>query len=604
MCGIWALFGLKSPKQEDIKRCVEQLYNRGPEFVKVQTFGPTVLGFTRLAINGLTANGNQPIIKDKTAVICNGELYNYKDLAERWQIPLPEGCSDCEILPHLLSKLDPTEVCRALDGVFAFVAVDLENNTLTVARDPYGVRPLYIGKGDGYQIFSSEIKALTPLCDRIDIFPPGAWYRYGLPEKGKTDVNVTAFGYHQIPWVKNPYFNQESEAKAALRHAFEEAVAKRLMADRPIGALLSGGLDSSLVCAHAAKVLKAQGKRLTTFSIGMPGSTDLKYARQVADYIDSDHHEITLSEQEFFDAIPEVIRAAETYDITSVRASVGNWLIGKYIKANTDIKVIFNGDGSDEIGGGYLYFHRAPSDEEFEAESGRLLKDIHVFDVLRSDRSMADHGLEARTPFLDKQLVAVWRSLPTCMRRPTKEQPEKYILRAAFSNAVPNAVPNEAQGNNEVPNAVPNEVQGINAVPNEVQNAVVDVSGNAVDVSGNTVEDVSGNAVEESSSSKQLLPNAVLWRKKEAFSDGVSASETPWHVKINAWAQKQLKEGELKLAAKNYVHNTPQTSEALLYRKLFEKMYGPNAVKVIPYMWMPKWSPETTDPSARTLSLY
>lgn len=627
MCGIWALFGLKSPKQEDIKRCVEKLYNRGPEFVKVQTFGPTVLGFTRLAINGLTPNGNQPIVKGKMAVICNGELYNYKELAERWQIPLPEGCSDCEILPHLLSKLDPSEVCRALDGVFAFVAVDLENNTLTVARDPYGVRPLFIGKGDGYQIFSSEIKALTPLCDRIDIFPPGAWYRYSLPGKGQAEVNVSAFGYHQIPWIKNPYLSQEKVAKEALRVAFEQAVEKRLMADRPIGALLSGGLDSSLVCAHAAKVLKAQGKRLTTFSIGMPGSTDLKYAKQVAEHIDSDHHEITLSEQEFFDAIPEVIRAAETYDITSVRASVGNWLIGKYIKANTDIKVIFNGDGSDEIGGGYLYFHRAPSDEEFEGESGRLLKDIHAFDVLRSDRSMADHGLEARTPFLDRQLVAVWRSLPTSMRRPTKEQPEKYILRAAFSNEVHNAVHNEVTSPDisgsvvdisgsavDVSgNAVADDVSGNAVAVDDSGNAVdvsgnavaVDISGNAVavDVSGNAV-DVSGNTVDVTEGSKQLLPNAVLWRKKEAFSDGVSASETPWHVKINAWAQTQLKEGELRLAHKNYPHNSPQTAEALLYRKLFESMYGKNAVKVIPYMWMPKWSPETTDPSARTLSLY
>lgn len=577
MCGIWALFGLKSPKQEDIKRCVEKLYNRGPEFVKVQTFGPTVLGFTRLAINGLTTNGNQPIVKDKMAVICNGELYNYRELAERWQIDLPEGCSDCEILPTLLSKLDPTELCRTLDGVFAFVAVDLKNNTMTVARDPYGVRPLYIGKGDGYQIFSSEIKALTPLCDRIEIFPPGSWYRYTLPTQGQTEVTVSAFGYHQIPWIKNPALNQEQLAKQVLKTAFEQAVEKRLMADRPIGALLSGGLDSSLVCAHAAKVLKAQGKRLTTFSIGMPGSTDLKYAKQVAEYIDSNHHEITLSEQEFFDAIPEVIRAAETYDITSVRASVGNWLIGKYIKANTDIKVIFNGDGSDEVGGGYLYFHRAPSDEEFEAESGRLLKDIHVFDVLRSDRSMADHGLEARTPFLDKQLVAVWRSLPPSMRRPTKEQPEKYILRAAFSSGTDRS-------------SVVDDVSG--CVVADVSDCVV------TDVSGCVVNDVSGSAL------KQLLPNAVLWRKKEAFSDGVSASETPWHAKINTWAEKQLKDGEIGLAAKNYPHNTPQTAEALLYRKLFESMYGKNSVKVIPYMWMPKWSPETTDPSARTLSLY
>jgi len=352
---------------------------------------------------------------------------------------------------------------------------------------------------------------------------------------------VSAFGYHQIPWLKNPICEELPLAKFLLQSALEKAVHKRLMSDRPIGALLSGGLDSSLVCGIAAKFLKQQNKKLTTFSIGMPGSTDLKYAKMVADKIESIHHEITLTAEDFFKAIPEVIRAAETYDITSVRASVGNWLIGKYIKENTDIKVIFNGDGSDEIGGGYLYFYRAPSDEEFEAESARLLKDIHCFDVLRSDRSMADHGLEARTPFLDKQLVAVWRSIPSSLRRPSREtnRPEKYILRAAFDES-------------------------------------------------------------------RLLPYDVLWRKKEAFSDGVSASEEPWHAKIDKYVRSNVPtiEQELKDAPQTYPFNTPKTAEALLYRKLFESHYGQKSVQVIPYMWMPKWSPETTDPSARTLSLY
>jgi asparagine synthase (glutamine-hydrolysing) len=539
MCGIWAVFGTKLPTQEDIKRCVEKLHNRGPEFMKIQNFGSAVLGFTRLAINGLTEKGHQPLTGHDIAVVCNGELYNYKDLAERWQIPLPEGSSDCEILPTLLHNLGPTEVCRTLDGVFAFVAVDNKNQTITIARDPYGVRPLYIGKGDGFQVFSSEIKALTPICDRIEVFPPGSWYQFGLPQEGQTEVSVSAFGYHQTPWLKNPTLSKEQEARQALKLAFETAVEKRLMSDRPIGALLSGGLDSSLVCSVASKFLKKQNKKLTTFSIGMPGSTDLKHAKIVADAIGSIHHEITLTETDFFTAIPEVIRATETYDITSVRASVGNWLIGKYIKKETDIKVIFNGDGSDEIGGGYLYFYRAPSDEEFEEESGRLLKDIHTFDVLRSDRSMADHGLEARTPFLDKQLVAVWRSLPSSLRRPTKDQPEKYILRAAFDD-------------------------------------------------------------------NNTLPKEALWRKKEAFSDGVSATEEPWHAKINKWAMKSnpTTESELESAKEKYIHNTPKTAEALLYRKIFESMYGQKSVSVIPYIWMPKWSPETNDPSARTLSLY
>jgi len=539
MCGIWAIFGTNLPSAADISACLQKLSPRGPEYMATQNFGSVILGFTRLAINGLSPRGHQPLISNGIAVVCNGEIYNYKELAQRWNIPLPEGSSDCEVLPTLFANLEPTEVCRALDGVFALVVVDTVKQTITVARDPYGVRPLFIGRSNGFHAFSSEIKALTPICSDIQAFPPGSWYRFTLPQPGSVDVDVSAFGYHQTPWLKNPLCEDENTAKIALRHAFERAVKKRLMSERPMGALLSGGLDSSLVCGVASQLLRAQGKSLTTFSIGMPGSTDLKYARTVADKIMSKHHEITLTPEDFYNAIPEVIKAAETYDITSVRASVGNWLVGKYIRENTDIKVVFNGDGSDEIGGGYLYFYRAPSDEEFEAESARLLKDIYAFDVLRSDRSMAAHGLEARTPFLDKQLVGVWRSIATKFLRPTSNQKEKYILRAAFNDA-------------------------------------------------------------------DILPQDVLWRKKEAFSDGVSATEEPWHASINRFAQAQIPNctEELANAATKYPFNTPKTPEALLYRRLFEQYYGEKVVNVIPYMWMPKWSPETTDPSARTLSLY
>ena len=539
MCGIWALFGVNHPPPADISGCVATIIPRGPEYAAIQQYGSAILGFTRLAINGLSPLGHQPIERERMVVVCNGEIYNYKELAKRYNIELPEGSSDCEILPHLFRRLPPTEVCRALDGVFALVAIDLENQTMTVARDPYGVRPLFIGRGDGFQAFASEIKALTPICESVQAFPPGSWYRFSLPKHGETDITMTAYGYHQIPWLKNPACEDESTGRFMLRTALEKAVEKRLMSDRPIGALLSGGLDSSLICGIAAKMLKKHNKKLTTFSIGMTGSTDLHYASLVAKHIDSVHHEILLTKEDFFNAIPAVIQAAETYDITSVRASVGNWLIGKYIKENTDIKVIFNGDGSDEIGGGYLYFYRAPTDEEFEAECERLLKDIYAFDVLRSDRSMAAHGLEARTPFLDRQFVGVWRSIPTKYRRPTATQKEKHILRMAMDTA-------------------------------------------------------------------NLIPLDVLFRKKEAFSDGVSAKEKPWHVEINEWARTQIPnvDEELASAATKYPFNTPKTPEALLYRRIFEHHYGAKSVNVIPYMWMPRWSPETTDPSARTLSLY
>jgi asparagine synthase (glutamine-hydrolysing) len=241
--------------------------------------------------------------------------------------------------------------------------------------------------------------------------------------------------------------------------------------------------------------------------------------------------------EDFLAAIPDVVKATESYDITTIRASVGNWLIGKYIKEHTDIKVVFNGDGSDEVGGGYLYFYAAPSDEEFEAESERLLKDIHMFDVLRSDRSMAAHGLEARTPFLDKNVVATWRAIDSQWRRPRRNnaegrgaQMEKSILRDAFAK-------------------------------------------------------------------DHLLPVDVLMRKKEAFSDGVSSTTDSWYLRAADYA----KQSQTTKTDNIYTHNPPTTPEAKWYRDLFVSYYGDEAAPIIPYMWLPKWVAGATDPSARTL---
>lgn len=478
MCGIWGIVGNPNIK-ETYEELLRQLEARGPEFTKLLNIsGELTLGFTRLAINGLTPEGNQPFIKDDIYVICNGEIYNYQELAKRWDIDLPVGTSDCAVIAGLVSKLGMTELCRTLDGVFAMIIVDTRNQIMYVARDPYGVRPLFQGTfPTGEVMWASEIKGISKSCENVQAFPPGTWRSYTL--KG---ILLQEYKYHSVPHVKIPCFNSatgRSYAKFALNEALTKAVKKRLLSDRPIGALLSGGLDSSLVCAIAAKELAKNGQKLNTFSIGMPGSTDLSYAKQVADYIGSVHHEIVVKPEDFLNAIPQVIKAIESYDITSVRASVGNWLIGKYIKENTDIKVVFNGDGSDEIGGGYLYFYKAPSDEEFEAESERLLEEIHLFDVLRSDRSMASHGLEARTPFLDKSVVETWRSFGTDLRRPTAgidgrgARIEKQILREAFDD--------------------------------------------------------------------KTLPYEVLSRKKEAFSDGVSSVTDSWYLRCAAYAKQEFK---------------------------------------------------------------
>lgn len=562
MCGIWGKLGACTCNPVALVKCLEP---RGPEYTAYVDISGTEagLGFTRLAINGLTPAGHQPFFYKDTHVVCNGEIYNYKELAARWAIELAEGTSDCAIIPHLANRLDMTELCRTLDGVFAFLYVDVPNGYMYAARDPYGVRPLFYAQlANGTHVWASELKGLpTEHTISVQPFPPGTWRKYALD----TGELLEECKYHSVPHVKLAALSAESDASAisiakhVLRASLLRAVKKRLLSDRPIGALLSGGLDSSLVAAIAARELAREGKKLHTFSIGMPGSTDLEYAQKVATHIGSIHHNIVVSVEDFLNAIPEVVCAIESYDITSVRASVGNWLLGKYIRANTDIKVVFNGDGSDEIGGGYLYFYAAPSDEEFEAESERLLNEIHLYDVLRSDRSMAAHGLEARTPFLDKQVVASWRAIGTSLRRPVKvvggggsssgssssggsgsssssegDRMEKYILRAAFE-----------------------------------------------------LDD--------------YLPPSVLWRKKEAFSDGVSSTQDSWYLRCVEYAKSAGLHMDTIRERTCGWHNAPKTEEAYWYRMLFEHAYGPKAASVIPHMWMPRWIAGASDPSARTL---
>lgn len=563
MCGIWATIG-QSLDADTAKRLLNKLHERGPEGSRIIQGGKDTfqLGFTRLAINGLSENGMQPMSSEQRDIhwICNGEIYNWKELATQYGLPSKSG-SDCEVIGPLFQRIaketNTKSFFRALDGVFSTVIVDSSAGVAIVGRDPYGVRPLFVGyivgsettanpsraslmDGSGKRVpvqtivFASEVKALPANCAVIEAFPPGTYAAYSL----ETLQRIGFEQYHTVPWVKQPALAVESTALDTLRIALEQAVQKRLLTERPVAALLSGGLDSSLIAALVQWFLKESGAPpLQTFSIGFEGSEDLRYARMVADHIGSVHHEIVMTPDEFFQAIPQVIRSAETFDITTVRASVGNYLVSQEIAKRTDCKVVFNGDGSDEVLGGYMYFYNAPSDEAFEAETERLLQDMHLFDVLRSDRSISSHGLEARTPFLDKQFVAVARSLATSFRRPVQgQQCEKFCLRKAF----------EGTG---------------------------------------------------------LLPKEVLWRKKEAFSDGVSGSSKPWYQICQEKALEEVGPNWESKAAR-FTHLTPKTAEAYYYRFLFDKLYG-NAERVlVPYHWMPKWTPGATDPSARTLEVY
>lgn len=559
MCGIWGILG-KKVDPEVAKYQLSNLLGRGPEKALITDGINYQLGFTRLAINGLNDAGMQPMHNGHVTWVCNGELYNWKDIANRYKLSLSSG-SDCEILGPLFQTLgamtDAPSFFRSIDGVFSMILVDNKSDIAFIARDPYGVRPLFIGyvlgqpediKENGAVIVdatgsrrpivrivvASELKAM-PLaeCAIVEPFPPGHYAAYDL----KTLNRIGYQPYHTVPFLKNPTLTTRNSAANALRVTLESAVEKRMMTERPVAALLSGGLDSSLIAALVQKNLKEKkAAPLRTFSIGFEGSEDLRHARMVADHIGSNHTEVVMTPQQFFAAIPEVIRSIESYDITTVRASVGNYLVSKEIKAKTNCKVVFNGDGSDEVFGGYLYFYKAPSDEAFEAECGRLLTDIHMFDVLRSDRSISSHGLEARTPFLDKQFVAVALSLDTRLRRPEMgRQCEKWILREAF---------------------------------------------------------------EESG----LLPKEVLWRKKEAFSDGVSSSDSSkaWYQICQDMSLEEVGEDwQTKAAA--FTHLTPQTAEAYYYRVLFDSFYRNAQTSVVPYHWMPRWSPGVTDPSAREL---
>lgn len=572
MCGIWALITYKQEGIDtlaDIEKYVAKLDGRGPEMMRIKQYDlvgsgcrsdrcdvTVTLGFTRLAINGLHEGGMQPFewtAEDgsRYAWICNGEIYNWREIAAEFGFKSEHSKgSDCEVIGPLYHRLrsDPRAFARALDGVFAIFLIDFARGEYVVTRDPYGIRPLFSGNDSRPHrngiVFASEMKALVGISEWVHTFTPGEIDVCSLHnihcEEG--------YQYHTVPYEKIAAFSNLEASEMAIEKGLRAAVRKRLMTERPVAALLSGGVDSSLIATLVADELRLAGveRPLETFSIGFEGSEDLRHARLVADWIGSKHHEIIMTPDEFFAAIPEVVQAIESFDVTTVRASVGNYLVSRAIKERSDCKVVFNGDGSDEIFGSYLYFYKAPTDAEFERESERLLQDIHHFDVLRSDRSISTHGLEPRTPFLDKGFVAIARALPTKWRRPGTRhgqlEPicEKWILRRAFEDS-------------------------------------------------------------------GLLPPEVLWRRKEAFSDGVSGPVRSWYEEIQERVTGLVPADWAAVASEKYKrHLVPTTAEAFYYRILFEAAYptASMAEAAVPYKWMPRWVEGATDPSARTLAVY
>jgi len=522
--------------------------NRGPEFSDLQHISMNaIFGFHRLAINGLDDISNQPITIDNIHLICNGEIYNYRELYKLMDVT-PKTNSDCEVIIHLYKRYGIKQTLKMLDGVFAFALCDnnhtnLESN-IYIARDPYGIRPLYFlnNTKETVQVigFASELKMLSDFCNQnpdeltISQFKPGTYSSFNLNKSAlATWTNIDNDSYHEPGFSLNSM--DMNWVNRGIQTYLIQSVEKRyLTTERPIACLLSGGLDSSLITALINEIHKKNtNKPLETYSIGLYGSEDLRNAKIVSKYIGTNHTEIIVTEQEMFDIIPELIYTIESYDTTTVRASIGNYLLGKYISKNSNAKVIFNGDGSDELCGGYLYMNYCSDVIEFDKETRRLLADIYNFDVLRSDKCISSNGLEPRTPFLDRSFVNFYLSIPPSIRcHAHNSQVEKFLLRNAFS----------------------------------IDNF-------------------------KNSDGKQILPDEILWRRKEAFSDGVSGNSRSLYQILQDF-----------IVPKYQSNIKPIDAEKQYYKSLFSQHY-PNSLNIIPYYWMPKYT-NTDDPSARTLTTY
>ena len=560
MCGIFSILNV-CHTNKSIGDDFNKGSGRGPEFSSFKCIENVncIMGFHRLAINGLDDISNQPFNIDNIMCICNGEIYNHTTLYHHMKDVKIETNSDCEVIIHLYKKYGFKHTVRMLDGVFAFVLIDMRNiNNIKayITRDPHGVRPLYEMKSENQYWFASEMKMMTNNYNKLNEsqnklrqFSPGTYSKFKLNEN-KSWNKTKSVKYCYLPFSSIERNICLERIHGDIRRMFYAAVKKRVEnSERPIACLLSGGLDSSIVSSIVARELGFMGKQLETYSIGMEGGEDLKYAQMVADHIGSKHTTITYSADVFLNAIPEVIYAIESYDTTTVRASVGNYLVAKYIKEHSDAKVIFNGDGSDELMGGYLYFHYCPDSIAFDGECKRLLSNIHYFDVLRSDRTISCHGLEARTPFLDRGWVEHYLSLnPIIRNHVIHGKQEKYLFRDAFDH------PFDFMENGKIVK-------------------------------------------------KNLLPNEVLRRQKEAFSDGVSSKVKSWYEIIQEKFQDDTI-WENEVGKNNPTFDVSKSREDNYYIHIFNKYYNFEKSKhLIPYYWMPRFI-EARDSSARTLNVH
>jgi asparagine synthase (glutamine-hydrolysing) len=419
MCGFLVVGSEEFELQVFQKALVKAAY-RGPDYQHVSIDHGITWGFNRLSIMDLSTNGNQPFVYKDYTLVCNGEIYNYPALKTKLESSYTfKSGSDCEVLIPLYEQYGLEILCKYLDAEFALVLYDNKTKQLMAARDPMGIRPMFYGysKKEHQICFASEAKALFDLCDDIMPFPPGHYYLDGQ-----------FVCYNDLSDPKTIVDDDLETIAGKLKTKLEKAVEKRFMSDAPIGYLLSGGLDSSLVCAIGQKL---SDKPIRTFAIGMESDPiDLKYAKQVADYLGTEHTEVIMNKENLYQHLKEVIYHLETFDITTIRASMAMYILCKYIHQNTDIKVIMTGEVSDELFG-YKYTDFAPNAKAFQEEASKRIKELYMYDVLRADRCISAHALEGRVPFADLDFVDYSMSIDPAKKMNVYNK-GKYLLRHAF----------------------------------------------------------------------------------------------------------------------------------------------------------------------------
>ncbi|MBT3444662.1 MAG: asparagine synthase B [Flavobacteriaceae bacterium] len=445
MCGIVCAFDLKQDAESLRPQLLEmskRIRHRGPDWSGIYKSENAILGHERLAIVD-PASGKQPLYNEDQSLVlaANGEIYNHLELRKKFEGKYNfKTESDCEIILALYQKKG-VDFVDDLNGIFAFAIYDSTNDSYFIARDHMGIIPLYMGwDKDGTFYVASELKALEGVCAKIELFPPGHYWHSG--DEAPTQ-------WYKRNWVDFEEVKNNPTSIEDLHDALSDAVHRQLMSDVPYGVLLSGGLDSSITSALAKKfsskrvesddTQEAWWPQLHSFSVGLEGSPDLAAAKKVSEHIGSIHHEVVFTIQEGLDAIRDVIYHLETYDITTVRASTPMFLMARSIKSH-GIKMVLSGEGADELFGGYLYFHKAPSAEEFHKETVRKLDKLHQYDCLRANKSLAAWGIEGRVPFLDKEFIDVAMRINPKDKMINKERMEKWVVRKAFEDYLPESV--------------------------------------------------------------------------------------------------------------------------------------------------------------------